>query len=273
MALQVWSCQSWLLELYVQTQFGERNTQQKRGKLDDKSEKTIFVGYSERSKAYKLYNPITKKSIISRDVSPITSHHDQGTTLSTSSSESPPKKGFRSLKNTYDNTRRIDLNDVADYALFSDADPKSYEEACQEEKWRDAMDKELEAIIKNDTWELVNPPKDHKSIGVEWIYKTKLNEKGEVDRYKARLVVKGYKQKYGIDYQEVFAPVIRLEIVRLVLAIAAQYNWKVYHIDVKSAFLNGNHEEDVFIDQPQEYVKKGEEYKVCHLKKALCGLK
>lgn len=135
------------------------------------------------------------------------------------------------------------------------------------------MDAEIRSIMKNDTWELVDPPKDHKSIGVKWVYKTKLNERGEVEKYKARLVAKGYKQKLGIDYQEVFAPVIRLETIRLVLSLAAQNEWDVHQMDVKSAFLNGTLEENVYIDQPTGYVKKGEEYKVCHLKKALYGLR
>nr|KYP63619.1 hypothetical protein KK1_018198 [Cajanus cajan] len=84
------------------------------------------------------------------------------------------------------------------------------------------MDIEIEAIEKNGTWELIDRPKGAKVVGVKWVYKTKLNEKGEVDKFKARLVVKGYAQQYGIDYTEVFAPVARMETVRLVIAYAAQ---------------------------------------------------
>lgn len=179
----------------------------------------------------------------------------------------------RSLRDLYESTQSLNIDDLADFALFSDADPLNYEEACLDEKWREAMDKEMNSILKNNTWELVDLPRGQKSIGVRWIYKTKLNEKGEVDKHKARLVVKGYKQQYGINYQEVFAPVIRLETIRLVLAIAAQNDWKVHQMDVKSAFLNGYLEEDVYVDQPSGYKRKGQEHKVCHLKKALYGLK
>lgn len=105
------------------------------------------------------------------------------------------------------------------------------------------------------------------------MYKTKLNERGEVDKYKARLVAKGYKQKFGIDCKEVFAPVIRLETIRLVLALAAQNGWEVHQMDVKSAFLNGFLDEEVYIEQPAGYIKKGEEHRVCRLKKTLYGLK
>ncbi|KAI3708032.1 hypothetical protein L2E82_37034 [Cichorium intybus] len=296
--------------------------EQKRSKLESKSEKAIFVGYSENSKAYKLYNPITKNMIISRDVafeeekcwdnsviqeenhpqilqddnsddtrqihedSPISTPSTvqtpspssdnripQNSQSTMSTLETPPRKSYRNLNRIYANSRRIDLDDVADFALFSDADPLLYEDACLDKKWRDAMDEEMKAILKNNTWELVDLPEGHKSIGVKWVYKTKLNERGEIDKHKARLVVKGYKQKYGIDYQEVFAPVIRLETIRLVLALAAQKEWKVHQMDVKSAFLNGTLKENVYIDQPIGYIEKGNENKVCHLKKALYGLK
>ena len=96
-------------------------------------------------------------------------------------------------------------------------------------------------------------------MGVKWVYKTKLNENGEVDKYKARLVVKGYAQEYGVDYTEVFAPVAGMETVRLVVAFAAQRGWVVYQLDVKSAFLHGELNENVFVEQPNGYIQKGNE--------------
>ncbi|KAL4011046.1 hypothetical protein IC575_028092 [Cucumis melo] len=98
-------------------------------------------------------------------------------------------------------------------------------------------------------------------------------KKGEVERYKARLVEKGYSQRKGIDYDEVFAPVARLETIRLLIALAAQNNWKIFQMDVKSAFLNGYLEEEVYLEQPPGYSVKGQEYKVLKLKKTLYGLK
>ena len=135
------------------------------------------------------------------------------------------------------------------------------------------MDLEMEAIEKNKTWELVILPEGIKRIDVKWIFRTKLNEKGEVDKCKARLVVKGYAQRYGIDYSEVFAPVARWDTIRLILALAAQKGWTVFQLDVKSAFLHGELEEAVYVEQPEGYVSKGEEHKVLKLKKALYGLK
>lgn len=106
-----------------------------------------------------------------------------------------------------------------------------------------------------------------------WVFKTKKNSLGEVEKHKARLVVKGYKQKQGIDYDEVFAPVARFDTIRLLLAVAAQKRWKLFQMDVKSAFLNGYLEEEVYVHQPPGFVAKGEEIKVCKLRKALYGLK
>jgi hypothetical protein len=135
------------------------------------------------------------------------------------------------------------------------------------------MDLEINSIEKNQTWTLTDLPAGCKKIGVKWLYKTKLNELGEVDKYKARLVAKGYSQQYGMDYTEVFAPVARMDTVRMIVALAAQRNWTIYQLDVKSIFLHGKLNEDVFVEQPKGYKKKGSEGKVYQLHKALYGLK
>ena len=143
----------------------------------------------------------------------------------------------------------------------------------QNKKWIKAMNEELNSIEKNNTWELVELPKNKKAIGVKWVYKVKVNPKGEVVRYKARLVARGFLQRQGIDYEEVFAPVARLETVRVVVAHASLRGWKLHQLDVKSAFLNGDLQEEVYIDQPPGFVVKGSESKVFKLRKALYGLK
>ena len=135
------------------------------------------------------------------------------------------------------------------------------------------MIEEIHAIKKNDTWELTMLPNGQKDIGVKWVYKIKRNADGEIDRYKARLVAKGYKQKYGVDYEEVFAHVARLDTVRMIISLAAHHSWMIYQLDVKSAFLNGILEEEVYVDQPEGFVMQGEEHNVYRLKKALYGLK
>ena len=109
---------------------------------------------------------------------------------------------------------------------------------------------QIDSIEKNKTWDLVDFPRHKKSIGVKWVYKTKLNEKGQFEKHKARLVAKGFSQQPGTDYGETFSQVVRLDIVRTLLAIAAQHKWQVYHMDVKSTFLNGFLDEEVYVDQP-----------------------
>jgi len=158
-------------------------------------------------------------------------------------------------------------------ALMQGADPINYEEAVASSRWRKAMDSEINSIKKNETWTLTDLPAGCKKIRVKWLYKTKLNELGEVDKYKARLVAKGYSQQYGVDYTEVFVPVARMDTVRMIVAVAAQRNWTIYQLDVKSAFLHGKLSEDVFVEQPKGYEKKGSEGKVYQLHKALYGLK
>lgn len=115
---------------------------------------------------------------------------------------------------------------------------------------------------------LTDLPEGAQPIGVKWVYKKKMNAEGEVERYKARLVVKGYKQKEGIDYDE--APVTRMESIRLLISLAAQNQWPILQMDVKSAFLNGELKEEVYV--ALGYMKRGDEKKVLRLKKALYGL-
>jgi hypothetical protein len=106
--------------------------------------------------------------------------------------------------------------------ILTEDDPSTFEEAVKSKKWRDAMNKEIEAIERNETWVLTTLPEGVNSIGVKWIFKTKLNESGEIDKCKARLMAKGYAQQYGIDYTEVYAPVARLDTIRLIIALTAQ---------------------------------------------------
>ncbi|GKB26996.1 retrovirus-related pol polyprotein from transposon TNT 1-94 [Tanacetum coccineum] len=312
-----------------------------RKKLDNKSFTCVFLGVSQESMAYRMFDPNSKKIMISRDVvfdeeeqwdweqkrtmntilksdddeehaDPVpnedvqghnedeqhnneshggSNNNDSGGSSSSSSSSSRPStnefsdaspvqgrirrqptymKDFVSGEGLFDD----DDDEVQQLAIFATTnDPANFEEAVKYAKWREAMNLEIEAIKRNETWELVDLPKSAKTIGVKWVFKTKLNEMGEVDKYKARFVAKGYSQQAGIDYTEVFAPVARWDTIRMILALAASRNWLVYQLDVKSAFLHGEIEEKVYVEQPQGYVIPGAEHKVYRLKKALYGLK
>ncbi|WVZ51167.1 hypothetical protein U9M48_002333 [Paspalum notatum var. saurae] len=164
--------------------------------------------------------------------------------------------------------------DRGESLLVANADePATFEQAHTHECWRKAMLDEMTSIEANGTWELVDPPLRQRPIGLKWVFKAKKDTTGIVTKHKARLVAKGYVQRQGIDYDEVFAPVARLESVRLLLALAASEGWPVHHMDVKSAFLNGELQEEVYVAQPPGFVVAGKEHKVLRLIKALYGLR
>lgn len=185
--------------------------------------------------------------------------------------ESGEPRRLRLLSEVYDETEEIELD--SELLLTSVEDPTSYKEAMQETEWEKAMQTEVDAIEKNKTWVMTDLPPGQKVIGLKWVYKLKKDTDGKVVKHKARLVAKGYVQKYGIDFEEVFAPVTRMETVRLLLALAAKNGWEVHHMDVKSAFLNGEIQEEVYVSQPEGFEKRGEEHKVYRLLKALYGLR
>ncbi|GAB2301453.1 hypothetical protein Dimus_039376 [Dionaea muscipula] len=186
-----------------------------------------------------------------------------------SSSASHPR--MRTLQEIYEVTENE--NDVSLFCLLAECEPFGFQEAVEDKAWSQAMDDEISAINRNNTWQLVDLPMGCKAIGVKWVYKLKKDVEGNVVKHKARLVVKGYNQQPGIDFNEVFAPVARLETVRLLLTMAARLQWEVFQMDFKSAFLNGVLKEDVYIQQPPSYAVKGREHQVLKLHKALYGLK
>lgn len=120
---------------------------------------------------------------------------------------------------------------------------------------------------------MVELPQNKQKIEVKWVFKIKYKPNGETTKFKVRLVAKGFLQKPGVDFTDVFAPVARLETVRLVVGITCPKNWEIYQLDVKSAFLNGPLKEEVFVRQPPGFEKKGEEHKLYRLNKALYGLR
>jgi transposase InsO family protein len=157
------------------------------------------------------------------------------------------------------------------------SEPCSYEEAAQSPyrvQWERAMQEELDSIKANDTYALVPLPAGRQAIGSKWVYKVKRHADGSVDRFKARLVAKGYSQLYGIDFTETFAPVVRFSSLRAVLAIAAANDYEIHQMDVKTAFLNGDLDEDIYMEQPDGHRAAGDQADyVWKLQKSLYGLK
>ncbi|KAL0316667.1 UNVERIFIED_CONTAM: Retrovirus-related Pol polyprotein from transposon TNT 1-94 [Sesamum radiatum] len=278
---------------------------EKRHKLEEKTEKGIFLGYSTQSKGYRIYNLKTKKLIISRDVefdedamwnwdeekverqsvmipkeTPPQQQQEEGTDQAEMERRSQQAPGSprrpppsEEIEEETPPRRTKLLSDIYETCNFIMLEPENFETAVKHKVWVQAMEEEIKMIEKNNTWELADRPKDKEVIGVKWIYKTKLNADGSIQKHKARLVAKGYSQLPGIDYTETFAPVARLDTIRALIAIAANKKWKIYQMDVKSAFLNGYIDEEIYVEQPQGFIAKGSEEKVLRLKKALYGLK
>ena len=263
-------------------------------RLEDKSKPMLFIGYELGSKAYCCFDPLNSKVIISCDVvfeqgekwtwstqgqnshsltflPNFLSDHAQeidqsdeeeevttpNTEMTTSSSTSkhihPPR--YSSLTDLYSET--IPITQDEEFYLLSSEEPLSYSKASHAEVWRCAMREEMLAIDRKNTWELEIPPPNCRPIGLKWIFKLKKNPQGEVIKHKALLLVKGYSQRKGIDYEEVFGHVVRFETILILIALAALQRWKIHHLDVKSAFLNGEISEVIHVKQPEVFLVKG----------------
>jgi hypothetical protein len=216
------------------------------------------------------------------------------TTSSTSEDEdaptNPPKRSWvkhnhppQQLLGTIDEGRRLRSrviqpnSEVANQVTYScylaQTEPKKVDEALQDEGWVSAMHYELHQFTRNDVWTLVPRPAEQNIIGTKWIFKNKTDEHGTVVRNKARLVSQGYTQIEGVDFDETFALVARLESIRILLSIACHLGFKLYHMDVKNAFLNGVLQEEVYVEQSKGFQDPHHPHHVYKLKKALYGLK
>ena len=280
-----------------------------RQKLDPKSRKAILLGYGERVKGYRLYDLKEKKVFHSRDVlfKEMTFKDSKKTTLERieetheeteelnegeivlpdiANSESDPEEGNEDEANDEegDNTirRSTRAKKVPEYygewvnVVSISEEPKTVKDALSgtnSEKWTEAMESEMKSLNKNKVWELVKLPKGRKAIGCKWIFKTKIDGDGNIERYKARLVAQGYTQKFGVDYDQTFSPVVSFESIRSIISIAAKNGLKLHQIDVKTAFLNGELSEEICLKQPEGFVSKGYEDYVCKLKRSIYGLK
>lgn len=164
-----------------------------------------------------------------------------------------------------------------EYALLTDGEePECYQEAIESElkaEWIKAMNDEMQSLLDNHTFELVKLPTDRKALKNKWIYRVKQIVNSSSPQYKARLVVKGFGQKKGIDFEEIFSPVVKMSSIRVILGLAASHDLEVEQMDVKTAFLHGELDEEIYMEQPEGFVVNGKENYVCRLKKSLYGLK
>ena len=151
------------------------------------------------------------------------------------------------------------------YAYMIENEPLTYQQAMSSPDapyWKEAVNSEIESILQNHTWELVDLPKGSKPLGYKWIFKKKLKADGSIDKYKARLVIKGFRQKQDLDYFDTYSPVTRITSIRMLIAIASILNLEIHQMDVKTAFLNGELEEEIYMQQPEGFLSPGNENKV-----------
>jgi hypothetical protein len=139
--------------------------------------------------------------------------------------------------------------------------------------WKEAVRSEMDSILSNGTWELVNRPYGCKPVGCTWVFKKKLRPDGTIDKYKARLVAKGYTQKEGKDFFDTYSPIARLTTIHVLLSLATSHGLLIHQMDIKTAFLNGELDEEIYMTQTDGFAVKDQEDKVCMLVKSLYGLK
>lgn len=270
---------------------------QLRKKLLPKSIKTIFVGYERNSTNYRLFDPESKTIKISRNVTfnenshiseihlqntiPISNpeYEDTASELQTTS-ETSESDTFNESQNLDDNDSSYNLRPRQNLRIPRRYDvnvaeiPKTYEEAVnsqQSKEWKDAMKEELESLEKNNTWELVEYPQGKNVIGSKWVFNIKYLPNGKIERFKARLCAKGFSQVEGVDFYETFSPTSRYDTIRTILAIAAQKKLKILQSDIKTAFLHGDIDEEIYMQPPPGLPAESD--LVCKLRKALYGLK
>ncbi|GJU16475.1 retrotransposon protein, putative, ty1-copia subclass [Tanacetum coccineum] len=166
--------------------------------------------------------------------------------------------------------------EAEEHSLGDLNEPTSYLAAMldvESNKWIDAMNAEIQSMMDNNVWVLVDLPPGCKFVGSKWIFKKKTDMDGIVHVYKARLVAKGYTQLYGVDYEETFSPVANIRAIRILISIAAYYDYEIWQMDVKTTFLNGYLDEDIYMVQPKGFVDPNHPKKVCKLKRFIYGLK
>jgi hypothetical protein len=185
----------------------------------------------------------------------------------------PPSRIIGDMNERTTQSRVRNNSHFAHAAFVTTFEPKDIGHTLSDHNWVNSMRDELENFERNQVWELVDPPPGCKAIGTKWVWKNKEGEKGEVVKNKSRLVAQGFSQKEGIDYEETFAPVAHLEVIRIPLAFSMAKGFKLHQMDVKNAFLNGVLEEEVYVRQPPGFESKKYPHRVYKLRKVLYGLK
>ena len=283
-----------------------------RDKLAPKSKKCIFLGYGASGEmGYRLWDPEARKivrsndvyfneekmhkrpiptveirrvvfqedGIVHRDIAPNAGQQEQNAPIGHEEQVQPQAPEAQQVLRRSTRVHRAPERYVPslDYVMLTDCEePSCYEEAMLKDdkrKWERAMKSEMDSLHKNSTWELVHLPNGKRALPCKWVYKMKVTGNDGKPKYKARLVAKGFRQQQGVDFEEIFSPVVKMTTLRCVLALAAREDMELVQMDVKTAFLHGDLHEDIYMQQPEGFIEKGREHLVCKLKKSLYGLK
>ena len=298
--LKVWGCDVYVKKLQPD-------------KLEPKAEKCVFIGYPKETIGYTFYHrsegkvfvakngSFLEKEFLSKGVSSrkveldeviepslhemasgaapeavpvLTSPSEEGT--NDEDHETPKEDTTAPRRSTRIRSAPDFYGHAMNVMVVESDDPAMYDEAMMSpdsDKWFEAMKSKMGSMYENQVWTLVDLPNDRKAVENKWIFKKKTDADGNVTVYKARLVAKGFRQIQGVDYDETFSPVAMLKSVRIMLAIAAFFDYEIWQMDVKTAFLNGNIEEELYMIQPKGFVDPKDVNKVCKLQRSIYGLK
>jgi len=186
----------------------------------------------------------------------------------------PPQVQLRRFNRERQPSKRYSPNEYV--ILANDGEPECFREVMESEekrKWLDAMKDEMKSLHDNHTFDLVKLPKGKGALDNTWIYRVKHESNSTSPRYKARLVVKGYSQRKGVDFNEIFSPMVKMSSIRTMLSLTSTLDLEVEQMDVKTAFFHGDLEEEIYMKQPDGFHVEGKEYSMCRLRKSLYGLK
>ncbi|PNX87224.1 retrovirus-related Pol polyprotein from transposon TNT 1-94, partial [Trifolium pratense] len=232
--LRTWGCLAYV-----------RKPDPKRVKLASRAYECVFIGYAANSKAY-------------RNSGGTESSHIH--VIRNSESNNETETELRRSKRV-----RVAKDYGPDYSAYTlEEDPTNLQEALSSldaDLWQEAINDEMDSLESNRTWHLVDLPPGCKPIGCKWILKKKLKPDGTIEKYKARLVAKGFRQRENIDFFDTFSPVTRITSIRVLISIAAIFHLTTHQMDVKTAFLNGDLEEEIYMEQPEGFVIHGQEEK------------
>ncbi|GJS42031.1 retrotransposon protein, putative, ty1-copia subclass [Tanacetum coccineum] len=293
--LKVWGCEALV----------KRDTLTKPDKLKPRSIECIFVGYPKETMGYSFYYPPENKVIVARNVEflenslitqeasgsledlEIIQEEDTHPSINTSSHHeeddleiNEPQSDIipirRSIRTRHALDRMCLYVDAEEHELGDPDEPATYKAALldlESDKWLNAINVEMQSMKDNKVLVLYDLPPNCKTIGSKWLFKKKTDIDGVVHTYKARLVAKGFTQTYRVDYEETFSLVANIRAIRILIAIAAYYNYEIWQMDVKNAFLNGHLLEEIYIEQPEGFVNLKYSNRVCKLKRSIYGLK